>query len=123
MHSDPAIAETFRQVAVGSALDAGTDMGPLASAAQLERVSGYIELGKQSGAVLAAGGGRPQHLSCGYFVEPTVFGGVDNSSRIAQEEIFGPVLSVIPADSEQEAIRIANDTVFGLYGSVFTADA
>ena len=118
-----AIAETFRTVAVGSALDEGTDMGPLASAAQLERVTGYIEIGKQSGAVLAAGGGRPQHLACGYFVEPTVFGEVDNSSRIAQEEIFGPVLSVIPADSEDDAIRIANDTSYGLYGSVFTSDA
>ena len=118
-----AIAEVFRQVAVGSALAEGTEMGPLATAAQLERVTGYIELGKQSGAVLAAGGGRPKDLPCGYFVEPTVFGEVDNASRIAQEEIFGPVLSVIPADSEQEAIRIANDTMYGLYGSVFTSDA
>ncbi|ONH22236.1 aldehyde dehydrogenase [Pseudofrankia asymbiotica] len=117
-----AIAETFRQVAVGSALETGSQMGPLASAAQLERVAGYIEIGRRSGAVLAAGGGRPEHLPRGYFVEPTVFGGVDNSSRIAQEEIFGPVLSVIPADSEDEAIRIANDTVYGLYGSVFTSD-
>ena len=117
-----AIAETFREVRVGSSLEEDSQMGPLASASQLERVLGYIDLGRSAGAVLAAGGARPPHLARGYFVEPTVFGQVDNSSRIAQEEIFGPVLSVIPADSEEDAIEIANDTIYGLYGSVFTAD-
>ncbi len=117
------VAETFRGVRVGSSVDADTQMGPLASAAQLERVQGYLALGRDEGAVLAAGGGRPADLPRGYFVEPTVFGGVDNSSRIAQEEIFGPVLAVIPADDEEDAIRIANDTDYGLNASVFTPDA
>lgn len=74
------------------------------------------------GATLAAGGGRPKHLDRGWFVEPTVFGNVDNSSVIGQEEIFGPVLSVIPAADERQAIAIANDTIYGLNASVFTND-
>ena len=71
---------------------------------------------------LAAGGGRPEHLPRGYYVEPTVFGNVDNSSTIAQEEIFGPVLTVIPADDEDHAVELANDTIYGLNASVFTDD-
>ena len=74
------------------------------------------------GATLATGGGRPQHLERGYFVEPTVFGNVDNHSTIGREEIFGPVLSVIAADDERDAVRIANDTIYGLNASVFTHD-
>jgi aldehyde dehydrogenase (NAD+) len=97
-------------------------MGPLAMARQRDRVEGYIAKGKAEGAILATGGGRPKHLDRGYYVEPTVFGNVANHSTIAREEIFGPVLSVIPADSEAQAIDIANDTIYGLNASVFTND-
>jgi acyl-CoA reductase-like NAD-dependent aldehyde dehydrogenase len=89
---------------------------------QRDRVESYIERGKAEGARLATGGGRPAHLNRGYFIEPTVFGNVDNSSTIAQEEIFGPVLSVIPVDNEEAAIETANDTIYGLNASVFTND-
>ena len=89
---------------------------------QRDRVEGYIAKGKEEGATLATGGGRPAHLDRGYYVEPTVFGNVDNSSTIAQEEIFGPVLSVIPAADEEQAVAIANDTIYGLNASVFTND-
>jgi aldehyde dehydrogenase (NAD+) len=81
-----------------------------------------IAKGVEDGATLATGGGRPAHLDRGWFVEPTVFGDVDNRSTIAQEEIFGPVLSVIPADDEEHAVRLANDTIYGLNASVFTDD-
>ena len=76
----------------------------------------------QEGASLVTGGGRPAHLERGWFVEPTVFGNVDNSATIAREEIFGPVLSVIPAEDERDAVRVANDTIYGLNASVFTDD-
>jgi acyl-CoA reductase-like NAD-dependent aldehyde dehydrogenase len=98
-------------------------MGPLAMRRQLERVQGYIEKGVQEGARLVTGGGRPKHLPRGYYVEPTVFADVDNESTIARDEIFGPVLSVIPAENEADAIQIANDTVYGLNAVVFTQDA
>ena len=99
---------------VGDPFDEQTQMGPLAMQRQRDRVEGYIAKGVDEGATLAAGGGRPKHLDRGWFVEPTVFGNVDNASTIAQEEIFGPVLSVIPADDEHDAVRIANDTIYGL---------
>jgi aldehyde dehydrogenase (NAD+) len=117
-----ALAATFSQVRVGDPFDEQTQMGPLAAARQRDRVLGYIEKGRSEGAVLATGGGRPAHLDRGWFVEPTVFGGVDNHSTIAQEEIFGPVLSVIPAADEADAVRVANDTIYGLNSSVFTGD-
>jgi acyl-CoA reductase-like NAD-dependent aldehyde dehydrogenase len=117
-----ALAENFAQVQVGDQFDAGSQIGPLAMQRQRDRVEGYIQKGVDEGATLAAGGGRPKHLERGWFVEPTVFGNVDNSSTIAQEEIFGPVLSVIPAKDEQDAVRIANDTIYGLNSSVFTPD-
>ncbi|MFY1650739.1 aldehyde dehydrogenase [Solwaraspora sp. WMMB762] len=117
-----AIAAVFREVRVGSPFDPQTQMGPLASAAQRERVEGYVAKGVASGATLAAGGGRPKELDRGWFVEPTVFGNVDNSSVIAQEEIFGPVLSVIPAQDEKDAVRLANDSIYGLNAAVFTPD-
>jgi acyl-CoA reductase-like NAD-dependent aldehyde dehydrogenase len=85
-------------------------------------VLGYIAKGKDEGATLATGGGRPADLDRGWFVEPTVFGNVDPSATIAREEIFGPVLSVIPAADERDAVRIANDTNYGLNASVFTED-
>jgi acyl-CoA reductase-like NAD-dependent aldehyde dehydrogenase len=117
-----ALAGTFSQVRVGDPFDAQTQMGPLVAERQRDRVEGYIAKGVAAGATLATGGGRPGHLDRGWFIEPTVFGNVDNSSAIAQEEIFGPVLSVIPAQNEQEAIAIANDTIYGLNASVFTND-
>ncbi|ONH60454.1 aldehyde dehydrogenase [Frankia sp. CcI49] len=117
-----AVAAVFHQVTVGDPFDSATQMGPLVTERQRARVEGYIAMGKAQGATLAAGGGRPPGLDRGYFVEPTVFGNVENSSTIAQEEIFGPVLSVIPAENDEHAIRLANDSAYGLNGSVFTAD-
>jgi aldehyde dehydrogenase (NAD+) len=117
-----ALAGTFSQVRVGDPFDAQTQMGPLAASRQRDRVEGYIAKGIAGGAALATGGGRPKDLDRGWFIEPTVFGNVDNSSAIAQEEIFGPVLSVIPADNEEQAITVANDTIYGLNASVFTND-
>jgi aldehyde dehydrogenase (NAD+) len=117
-----ALSEQFRKVKVGDPFDPATQMGPLAMRRQLERVQGYIAKGKAEGATLATGGGRPAHLDRGFFVEPTIFGNVDNHSTIAREEIFGPVLAVIPADSDEQAVDIANDTVYGLNASVFTND-
>ncbi len=117
-----ALAGIFSQVQVGDPFDAQTNMGPLVAERQRDRVEGYIAKGVEEGATLATGGGRPAHLDRGWFIEPTVFGNVDNSSTIAQEEIFGPVLSVIPAQNEQDAIAIANDTIYGLNASVFTND-
>lgn len=117
-----ALAESFGRVRVGDPFDQQTQMGPLAVQRQRNRVEGYIRKGLEEGATLAAGGRRPDHLDRGWFIEPTVFANVDNSSTIAQEEIFGPVLSVIPAADEQDAVRIANDTIYGLNSSVFTPD-
>jgi aldehyde dehydrogenase (NAD+) len=117
-----ALASTFSQVRVGDQFDSQTQMGPLAMQRQRDRVEGYIAKGIADGATLATGGGRPKDLDRGWFIEPTVFGHVDNSSTIAQEEIFGPVLSVIAAEDENDAINIANDTIYGLNASVFTND-
>jgi len=96
-------------------------MGPQVNARQRERVLAYIEKGKTEGARLLLGGGRPAHLEKGYYVEPTVFVDVTNDMTIAREEIFGPVLAVIAYDDEEDAIRIANDSDFGLSGSVWSA--
>lgn len=117
-----ALAEAFGRVRVGDPFDDQTQMGPLAVERQRTRVEGYIAKGVDEGATLAAGGKRPAHLDRGWFIEPTVFGNVDNASTIAQEEIFGPVLSVIPAADEDDAVRIANATIYGLNASVFTPD-
>ncbi|MDQ2650277.1 MAG: aldehyde dehydrogenase [Actinomycetota bacterium] len=117
-----ALASSFSQVRVGDPFDPETQMGPLVAERQRDRVLGYIAKGVDEGATLATGGGRPGHLDRGYYVEPTVFGNVDNGATIAQEEIFGPVLSVIPAADEADAVRLANDTVYGLNASVFTDD-
>jgi aldehyde dehydrogenase (NAD+) len=96
-------------------------MGPLVSSKQRDRVLGYIEKGAQEGATLALGGGIPKDHPKGWFVEPTMFTGVDNSMAIAQEEIFGPVLVVIPYEDDDDAVRIANDSVYGLSGGVFSS--
>jgi aldehyde dehydrogenase (NAD+) len=117
-----ALADKFSQVRLGDPFDPETQMGPLVSARQRDRVEGYIRQGIDEGATLVTGGGRPSTPGRGYFVEPTVFADVDNGSTIAQEEIFGPVLSVIPAADEDEAVAIANDSIYGLNASVFTAD-
>ena len=118
-----ALADRFSRIKVGNPFDAGAEMGPLATSRQRDRVESYVEIGKAEGAKLAYGGGRPKDLDRGWFVEPTVFGNVDNSSRLAREEVFGPVLSVIAAADDEDAIRIANDSPFGLNASVFTRDA
>jgi aldehyde dehydrogenase (NAD+) len=117
-----ALSDSFSQVRVGNAFDSESGMGPLAMERQRERVEGYIAKGVEEGATLASGGHRPDNLDRGWFIEPTVFGNVENSFTIAQEEIFGPILSVIPAESEQHAVEVANDTIYGLNNSVFTND-
>jgi betaine-aldehyde dehydrogenase len=109
-------------IAVGDPLDERTTMGPLASDRQRERVESYIASGLEQRASIAFGGGRPAGLERGWFVEPTVFVSVDNSMRIAREEIFGPVVSVIPFDDDEDAVRIANDSEYGLHGCVFTSE-
>ncbi len=118
-----AFAAAMRNTRVGDPTDPSTQMGPLAMERQLHRVQGYIEKGRQEGARLVTGGGRPKHLARGYYIEPTLFADVDNRSTLAQEEIFGPVISMIPADSLDHAVQLANDSIYGLNGAVFTQDA
>lgn len=118
-----ALIDGVKGLVVGDPADPKTQIGPMASATQRARVESYIEAGRAEGATVACGGGRPADLPRGWYVEPTVFTGVDNSMRVAQEEIFGPVLSVIPFDGGDEAaVAIANDSDYGLHGAVFTAD-
>ena len=107
---------------VGDSLDPDTQIGPLASDRQRDRVEGYIAKGRAEGGRVLAGGGRPADRDQGWFVQPTIFADVSNSDTIAREEIFGPVLAVIPYDGEEQAIAIANDSEFGLGGSVWTVD-
>lgn len=118
-----AIAARLGQVVVGDPLTQGTQMGPLAMRRQRDRVESYIESGKAEGAQLICGGGRPAQFDRGFYVEPTLFAGVSSGMTIAREEIFGPVLSVMPADDEDALVAIANDSDFGLSGGVFTPDA
>jgi aldehyde dehydrogenase (NAD+) len=117
-----AITEKMRGLTVGDPMDMATDIGPLVASRQRDRVEGYIKLGQEEGAKITIGGGRPAGQDRGWFVEPTLFANVENSMRIAQEEIFGPVIAVIPFDDEADAVRIANDSVYGLAGTVWTAD-
>ena len=107
---------------VGDPFDEATQIGPLAGARHRERVEALIAAGCDEGAVVAHGGGRPPGLDRGFFVEPTLFTDVQSHMRIAQEEVFGPVVAVLPYDTEQEAVDIANDSAYGLSGAVFTAD-
>ena len=116
-------AAVVSQIKVGDPFDPEVTLGPLASEAQLERVRGYVRKGIDEGAKLVAGGEEPpEGLESGYFVQPTVFSEVDPGSTIAQEEIFGPVLSIIPYDDEDDAVRIANDSMYGLAGGVWSGD-
>ncbi|KGJ05081.1 aldehyde dehydrogenase [Paracoccus versutus] len=107
---------------VGDPMDPATEIGPMVSARQRDRVEGYVARGRAEGATLVLGGGRPGHLGHGWFVEPTIFADVDQNATIAQEEIFGPVLAVLNYDSEDEAVAIANNSQYGLHGSVFSGD-
>ncbi len=107
-------------VPYGDPTDDGVLMGPVVSARQRDRVLGYIEKGQEEGAKLVYGGGRPAHLPKGWYVEPTLFVDVDNSMTVAQEEIFGPVLCVIPYEDDDDAVRIANESRYGLSGGVFS---
>lgn len=118
-----AVKEEMSRIKVGDPYDPETAMGPLAMARQRDRVENYIALGQKEGAQLVLGGKRPEALEKGFYIEPTLFTDVTSDMQIAQEEIFGPVLSVLTYEDEQEAIRIANDSDFGLYGAVFTRDA
>jgi acyl-CoA reductase-like NAD-dependent aldehyde dehydrogenase len=117
-----ALTDMANSLVIGDPLDEAVDIGPLVSARQRERVLGYIETGKAEGARVVAGGGVPVHQSRGWYVAPTVFADVNNAARIAREEIFGPVVSVMPYESEGEAVGIANDSDFGLAGTVWSTD-
>ncbi|GFG73956.1 aldehyde dehydrogenase [Mycobacterium botniense] len=117
-----AVAGFVQSLPVGLPSDPAAQIGPLISEKQRARVESYIAKGIEEGARLVCGGGRPEGLDSGYFVQPTVFADVDNKMTIAQEEIFGPVLCIIPYDTEEDAIAIANDSVYGLAGSVWTTN-
>lgn len=117
-----AIAEQMKTYTVGSPFDQGTDLGPLVSEQQRERVESYIRLGVEEGARLITGGGRPAGLERGWYVQPTLFADVRNDMRIAREEIFGPVMCLIPFDGIDEAVAIANDSDYGLSGAVYAED-
>lgn len=117
------LAAFSKTLKVGDPLDPDVQLGPIVSKRQMERVLDYVDIGQGEGARLLSGGKRLEgNLAEGYFVEPTVFGGVDNQMRIAQEEIFGPVISVIPFDTEDQALQLANDTPYGLGGAVWTSN-
>jgi aldehyde dehydrogenase (NAD+) len=117
-----ALQRELQAVSIGDPMDPASRMGPLAMARQRQRVEDYIAKGQAEGATLVCGGKRPAGLTQGYYIEPTLFANVDNAMTIAQEEIFGPVLCVIPYADEEEAIRIANDSAYGLFGAVLTQD-
>ena len=117
------LAKMATMLPVGDPLDDGTIVGPLITAAHRERVEGYIKAGADEGAEVVVGGGRPAHMEQGFYVEPTLLGGCRDGMRVSKEEIFGPVIVVETFDDEEEAIRLANDSDFGLYDYVFSADS
>jgi aldehyde dehydrogenase (NAD+) len=112
---------TLESIPVGDPFDEGTIMGPLISKRQQERVLGYIQIGIDEGATVVTGGGTPAAHPTGWYVEPTLLVGIDNSARVAREEIFGPVLVILPYDGVDDAVAIANDSDYGLSGAVFSA--
>src|SRR6201993_4227395 len=115
-------AATMAGIKPGDPTDPGTICGPLISSRQRDRVQGYLGPAVAEGGTFACGGGRPADREVGFFIEPTVIAGLDNDARCAREEIFGPVLTVIPYDGDDDAVRIANDSLYGLSGTVFGAD-
>jgi betaine-aldehyde dehydrogenase len=117
-----ALGSAVGALAVGDPLDPVTQVGPLVAQRQRDRVEGFLKAGRSDGARVVTGGGRPADQPNGWYIEPTVFADVDNDMTIAREEIFGPVLSVIPYETEDDAVRIANDSNYGLCGSVWTGD-
>jgi (Z)-2-((N-methylformamido)methylene)-5-hydroxybutyrolactone dehydrogenase len=116
------LARRASRIRVGLPTDPRTHIGPHTSAEQLAKTMSYVDYGREAGFRLLCGGGRPAGFDRGYFVEPTVFADVDNASRLAQEEVFGPVLSVLPFDTEDEVVEMANDVPYGLVGGLFTSD-
>jgi aldehyde dehydrogenase (NAD+) len=116
------ITDLARSLKLGDPLDPETKIGPLVSKRQRERVEGYIAKGKSEGARITTGGSRPAGFDRGWFLEPTVFADLDNNATVSREEIFGPVLSLIPYSDEREAVAIANDSIYGLGGSVWSSD-
>jgi len=115
-------ADTVRKYRIGNPMDDSIRLGPLSMKRQLERVLGYVKKGIDEGATLVTGGRQPEGVERGFFIEPTVFGNVTSKMTIAQEEIFGPVISFLPYADENDAVRIANDSVYGLSGAVFSKD-
>jgi (Z)-2-((N-methylformamido)methylene)-5-hydroxybutyrolactone dehydrogenase len=118
------LSEKAKDIKLGNPLDMETEMGPVAFKEQLDKVQDYIRIGQEEGANLVCGGKRPEEegLKDGYFIEPTIFAEVDNRMQVARDEIFGPVLSVIPFEDEEELVRQANDTPYGLAAGVWTKD-
>jgi acyl-CoA reductase-like NAD-dependent aldehyde dehydrogenase len=116
------MAERAGRIRVGMPLDEATHIGPQTSREQQAKTLSYVDIGKAEGARLVTGGGRPAAFPRGYFVEPTIFAEVDNKSRLAQEEIFGPVLAMIPFDTEEEVLAMANDVQYGLVAGLWTSD-
>jgi aldehyde dehydrogenase (NAD+) len=116
------LCEAVSKAKVGDPFEEGTQIGPLAMGRQLARVEEYINKGRDEGAVLLGGGGRPSHLNRGFYIEPTIFTDVDPGMTIAREEIFGPVACLIGHDGLDHAIEIANDSCYGLHGAIFTQD-
>ena len=118
-----AVTELAKGLGIGDPFDESTEIGPLFAERHRDRVEGYLEIGRKEGARVTTGGGRPAGFEKGWYVEPTVFADVDSRMRIAQEEIFGPVVAVIPFDDVDDAVAIANDSDYGLAGTVFSGDA
>jgi aldehyde dehydrogenase (NAD+) len=113
------LTAVMANIPYGDPTDPAVLSGPQVSALQRDRVQGHIDRAVEQGARLVTGGGRPAHLPAGYYIEPTLFADVDNAMRIAQEEVFGPVLAVIAYEDDDDAVRIANDSAYGLSGGVF----